>query len=114
MRKFLLTASLAGLLLTAGAVWVHAISPQDTPGQRGRQSEQATKMVTGKVTSIGNGGHSFALEVNASGGDKQTMQFVVDKNAKVEGNVKVGTDVAVEYQAMEGGQNLALSITAQG
>ena len=109
MRKFLLSASRAGLLLTAGAVWSHATSPQTTPGQ----TEQATKMVTGKITSIGNGGHSFALEVN-EGSNKQMMQFVVDKNAKVQGTVKVGTDVTVEYTAMEGGQNLALSITAQG
>jgi hypothetical protein len=70
-------------------------------------------MVTGKITSIGNGGHSFALEVTTRG-DKQTMQFILDKNAKVQGKVGVGTDVTVEYQAMEGGQNLALSITAQG
>lgn len=110
MRKFLLSVSLAGLLLAAVPVLTHAISPQSSPGQ---QSEQATKMVSGKVTSIGNGGHSFALEVN-QGGDKQTMQFVVDKNAKVQGKVGVGTDVTVEYTAMEGGQNLALSISAQG
>jgi hypothetical protein len=110
MRKFLLSASLAGLLLTAFSVRTHAVSPQSSSG---RQSEEATKMVSGKVTSIGNGGHSFALEVN-EGSDKQTMQFVVDKNAKVQGTVKVGSDVTVEYTAMEGGQNLALSIAAQG
>ena len=80
--------------------------------QSGQQSEHATKTVTGKVASIGNGGTSFALEVN--GGDaKQTMQFVLDKTAKVQGNVKVGTPVTVEY-AVEQGQNLALSVTAQG
>src|SRR5690242_4262194 len=110
MRKFLLSAALAGLLLTAGAVWVHATSPQTAPGQR---SEQATKMVSGKVAPIGNGGHSFALEVS-TGADKQTMQFVVHKNARVQGKVGGGTDVTVEYTAMEGGQNLALTITAQG
>ena len=108
MRKLLLFASLAGLLLTAIPIRTHALSPQNSPGQ---QSEKATQKVTGKVTSIGNGGHSFALEVN-EGNDKQTMQFVVDKNAKVQGRVGVGTDVTVEYTAMEGGQNLALSITA--
>lgn len=111
MRKFLLSVSLAGLLLTAFSVRTHAVSPQSSSDKQ--QSEQATKMVSGKVTSIGNGGHSFALEVN-EGSDKQTMQFVVDKNAKVQGTVKVGTDVTVEYTAMEGGQNLALSIAAQG
>jgi hypothetical protein len=112
MRKFLLSASLAGLLLTAFSVRTHAVSPQSSSSDK-QQTEQATKMVSGKVTSIGNGGHSFALEVN-EGSDKQTMQFVVDKNAKVQGTVKVGSDVTVEYTAMEGGQNLALSIAAQG
>jgi hypothetical protein len=107
MRKFLLSASLAAFLLTGVSVAAH--SPQPAPGQ---QSEHETKTVTGKVASIGNGGMSFALEVN--GGDaKQTMQFVLDKNAKVQGNVKVGTPVTVEY-AVEQGQNLALSIAAQG
>lgn len=109
MRKFLLSASLAGLLLAAVPVFTHAISPQSSPGQQSEQ--QATKTISGKVTSIGNGGHSFALEVS-QGSDKQTMQFIVDKNAKVQGKVGVGTDVTVEYTAMEGGQNLALSITA--
>jgi hypothetical protein len=110
MRKFLLCASLAGLLLTAIPVRTHAISPQNSSD---RQTENSTQKVTGKVTSIGNGGHSFALEVN-EGNDKQTMQFMVDKNAKVQGKVGVGTDVTVEYTPMEGGQNLALSITPQG
>ena len=109
MRKFLLSASLAGLLLAGVSVWAHSASPQSTSGQ---QSEQSTKMVSGKIASIGNGGTSFTLEL--SGGDgKQTMQFVVSKNVKVQGNVKVGTPVTVEY-AVEQGQNLALSITAQG
>lgn len=104
------TASLAGLLLTAGSVWVHATLPQNSSGQ---QSQAATKMVMGKVTAIGDGGHSFALEVN-EGSSTQTMQFVVDKQARVQGTVKVGTPVTVEYEAKEGGQNLALSITAEG
>ena len=65
----------------------------------------------GKVTSIGNGGHSFGMEVDQSG-TKETMQFSLDKNAKVQGNVTVGTEVAVEY-AEEAGQNLALIVTAQ-
>jgi carbonic anhydrase/acetyltransferase-like protein (isoleucine patch superfamily) len=41
------------------------------------------------------------------------MQFVTDKNTKVEGQVHVGTTVTVAYQAVEGGENLALAITAQ-
>jgi hypothetical protein len=110
MRKFLLSASLAGLLLTAGSVWVHAVPAQ---GQSDQQTKSTTKMVEGKVTAIGNGGHSFTLEIN-EGGATQTMQFVVDPNVKVQGTVKVGTNVNVEYEPKDGGQNVALNVNAQG
>lgn len=107
MRKLLLSASLAGLLLTGVSVWAPTASPQ-----AGQQSHPATKMVTGKIASIGNGGTSFALEVG-TGNANQTMQFVLDKTTKVQGRVGVGTPVTVEY-AVEQGQNVALSVTAQG
>jgi hypothetical protein len=103
----MLSASLAGLLLAGASVWPSSISAQS---QSGQQSQPATKTVAGKVTSIGTGGTSFALEVS-QGNAKQTMQFVLDKSAKVQGNVKVGTPVTVEY-AVEQGQNVALSVTA--
>jgi hypothetical protein len=108
MRKFLLSASLAGLLLTGVSMWVHTASAQSASEQ---QSEKATNMVTGKVASIGNGGNSFTLEVNGSDANK-AMEFILDKNAKVQGDVKVGTAVRVEY-AMREGHNLALTVTAQ-
>jgi hypothetical protein len=108
IRKILFTASL-GSLLVAGA-------PVLTYGQQGQgqqEQQQATKSVSGKVTAIGNQGHSFAVEIEA-GGSKQTMQFVVDKNTQVVGQVKTGTMVAVDYQPMDGGQNLCVKVTAQG
>ncbi len=106
IRKILFTVSL-GSLLVVGA-------PVITYGQdQGQQSQQATKSVTGKVTTIGNQGHSFAVEIEA-GGSKQTMQFVVDKNTQVVGQVKAGTLVAVDYQPMDGGQNLCVKVSAQG
>ncbi|HVB55764.1 MAG TPA: hypothetical protein VNE63_04930 [Candidatus Acidoferrales bacterium] len=111
MPRFLLSASLAGLLLTGVSVWAHPISPQSQSEQQS-QTQQATKKVSGKVASIGNNGTSFTLEVGGSAAT-QTMQFVLDKTAKVQGNVKVGTAVTVEY-AVEQGQNLALTVTAQG
>jgi hypothetical protein len=112
MRKFLLGASLAGLLLTATPILTHAVAQQGSRDQQ-QQSQADTKTIMGKITSVGNNGHSFVLETN-SGGDKQTMQFMLDKNAKVQGKVGVGSDVTVEYQPVEGGQNLALSIAPQG
>lgn len=111
-HKLLLTASFAGLLLTAGSAWTRA-TPRQGSEEPTQQAPAATKMISGKVTSIGNGGQTFALEVS-SGGDKQTMQFTVDKSAKVQGRVTVGTPVTVEYEAMAAGQYKALSITAQG
>jgi hypothetical protein len=107
MRKILLSASLAGLLLTGVSVRAHSISSAKV----GQESEPATKTVTGKITSIGNSGQSFTLEVSDA---KQTMQFVLDKNAKVQGSVKIGTPVTVQYEAKEEGQNLALAVIAQG
>jgi hypothetical protein len=39
---------------------------------------------------------------------------LVDKNTQVKGQVREGTAVTVEYQAMNDGQYLAVSVTAQG
>lgn len=110
MRKILLSASLslAGLIFMGVAAWTHPIPVQPQSGQ-----SAATKSVAGKVTSIGDGGHSFALEAN-EGDTKQTIQFVVNDSTQVKGKVTVGTAVTVEYQAMESGENLARSVTAQG
>ncbi|HXY51469.1 MAG TPA: hypothetical protein VEI01_18620 [Terriglobales bacterium] len=59
------------------------------------------------------GGHSFTLEISGSSDSASTMSFVLDKNTQVQGHVKEGTPVTVEYTVLEGGQNLAVSITAQ-
>jgi hypothetical protein len=63
MRKVLLLASfsLCGLLLAGPSA-----RTQTTPTtpQSGQPSQQETKSVTGTVSSIGNQGHSFALDAN--------------------------------------------------
>ena len=109
IRKLLIGVSFAALTLigTSGRV---LSDPAEQ--QAGKQTQQASKTVSGKVTSIGNSGLSFAMEVD-EGGNKRTMQFVVDKKTQVQGTVKAGTMVTVEYQPTEGGQNLALIVTAQ-
>ena len=110
MRKLLLSASLslAGLMLADGLA---RTQPIPAAPQSGDQSQQATKSVAGTVVSIGDKGHSFALEVN-DGDKKQTLQFVVDQETQVKGQVKVGTPVRVEYVAMAD-QNVARTITPQ-
>jgi hypothetical protein len=107
-QKMLVTVSLGGLLL-AGAP---ALIQGQTQGQQGQQSQQAAKSITGKVTDIGDNGHSFTVDAG-SGDTKQTMKFVVDKNTQVQGQVKVGTLVAVDYQPTDGGQLLCVRVAAQ-
>ena len=79
--------------------------------QGGQSQQQAVKSVSGKVAAIGNGGGSSSLEVTGSSNKK--MDFLVDKNTQVKGQVREGTAVTVEYQAMNDGQYLAVSVTAQ-
>jgi hypothetical protein len=109
MKKLLYSVPLMALLLAG----LHArAEPITLQSAKGPQSEPTTKSVAGKVTAIGNSGTSFAVEVE--GTSKQTMQFVVNKNTQVQGQVKVGTLVAVDYQPAENGQNLAVSIAVRG
>jgi hypothetical protein len=111
-RNFLLSAALVGVSLLG----ISARSQQapDQPSQKGSQEQAATKSVTGTVATIGDGGHSFTLEVTEGSNGKRTMQFVMGKTTQVQGQVKTGTPVTVEYQAMASGENVAVTITAQG
>ena len=108
-KKILYSVPLIGLLVVGAYTRAEPVNQQSDKGQ---QSEPATKSVAGKVTSIGSSGTSFAVEVE--GTSKQTMQFVVNGTTQVQGQVKVGTMVAVDYQPADNGQNLAVSITVRG
>ena len=113
IRKLLFSASLGSLLMvgTAGAFSIQQ-DRSNGPQTGAQQSQQATKQVTGKVTSIGDAGKSFSMEVN-DGSNKKTMNFAVDKNTQVSGKVTAGTMVVVEYQPSDSGQNIAVSVTAR-
>jgi protein-disulfide isomerase len=110
IRKVMMTASLGGMFLL-GAAGAYSLPTQDPANQN--QTQQATKSITGKVTAIGDAGKSFSMEVS-DGSNTKTMQFTVDKNTQVQGQVKAGTQVVVEYQPSSSGPFLAVSVTAQG
>jgi hypothetical protein len=110
IRKIVVTASLSSLLLVGAPALIQGQTQGQ--GQQGQPSQQAAKSITGKVTDIGDAGHSFTVDTGGAGGAK-TMKFVVDKNTQVQGQVKVGTMVAVDYQAMDGGQFLCVKVAAQ-
>ena len=111
MHKVLVTASLGGLLLVGFPGNAIGNARECAGGAAQPDNPQATKSVSGKVTDIGDQGHSFTVETE--GGNKQTMKFVVDKNTQVQGQVKVGTLVAVDYQPTDGGLLLCLRVAAQ-
>ena len=104
-QKMLVIASLGGLL-SIGAPRI-LLGQQGTTGQETKH--EATKSISGKVTDIGDQGHSFTVETDNSG----SMKFVVDKNTQVQGQVKVGTLVAVDYQATEDGKLLCVRVAPQ-
>ena len=116
IRKFLCGISVASLLALGISCAANA-NPSKAQAQSEKQTQQPTKSIAGRVAAIGNGGTSFTLEVSGGGSDKDTgknrLDFVVDKNTQVKGQVKQGTAVTVEYQAMANGQLLAVSIIAQ-
>ena len=108
IHKTLGTASLCGLLfIGAPGVLLGHHSPTAQQGQ-----QKATKSVNGKVTGIGDQGHSFTVETD-DGGNKQTMKFLVDKDTQVQGQVKVGSLVAVDYQPTDDGQLLCVRVAPQ-
>jgi hypothetical protein len=109
IRKFLCSASLAGILFAGTAI--HA-RPAQQESQPKRQNEQA-KSVNGKVTNIASDKKSFTVEVN-DGNAKHNMEFVLDANTQVQGRVGVGTDATVEFQPTPDGKNLAVSIAPRG
>jgi hypothetical protein len=109
IRKFLCSASLAGMLFSGIAVNARP-SQQET--QPKRQNEQA-KSVNGKVTNIASDKKSFTIEVN-DGNAKRNMEFTLDANTQVQGRVSVGTDATVEFQSTPDGKNLAVTIAPRG
>ena len=114
IQKTLATASLCGLFsIAAPAMLLGHAGRGGQQAQSGQQTQQkATKSINGKVTEIGDQGHSFSVETDDSG-SKQTMKFVVDRNTQVQGQVRVGTLVAVDYQPTEDGQLVCVRVAAQ-
>ncbi|HEY4708929.1 MAG TPA: hypothetical protein VIH46_02045 [Candidatus Acidoferrales bacterium] len=105
VRKFVVCASLAGMMLLGASGRAYSAPAQS---QNNQQSADA-QTVSGKVAAIGSDHKSFSLEV--SGGN--TMQFLLDNNTQVQGRVTTGTTATVQYQKTDDGKLLALSIAPQ-
>jgi hypothetical protein len=65
-----------------------------------------SQSLTGKISSVGDA--AFTLEVKKNQ-DVSNVQFVVDDNTKVEGQLAVGAPATVEYRS-NGGKNVAVHV----
>ena len=108
LRKFAVSASLAGLIAVSASVVQAAPAAAQSQSQNNQQSANSMS-ATGKVSAIGSDHKSFSLEV--SGGN--TLQFVLDQNTQVQGRVSTGTTATVQYQKKDDGTLLALMIAPQ-
>ena len=113
IRKLLVGIAIAGLMGLGATLSVHSVRARSQSGRSDKQEQKATKLVSGKVIKIGDRGHSLSVEVAESKNITEFVEFVVDRNTRLNGQVREGTAVTIEYRAMESGQNLAVSVTAQ-
>ena len=114
IRKLFAGVAIAGLMSLSVALSEHSVRAQSQSDRSDNHEQKATKSISGKVIKIGNGGHSLSVEI--AGENKNStefVEFVVDRNTRVNGQVREGSAVTIEYRAMESGQNLAVSITAE-
>ena len=119
-RRFLFGVSLAALLAVGGAAEARTQQKQEPQKQQKQEQqkqdqqkqEQSAQSVSGTIKSIGSDRRSFTLEVG-SGDSKQTMDFVLDDKAQVQGRVAAGAVVAVTFHQGSDGKNVALTISAQ-
>jgi len=65
-----------------------------------------SQSLTGKISSVGDA--AFTLEVRKNQ-DVSNVQFVVDDNTKVEGQLAVGAPATVEYRS-NNGKNVAVHV----
>src|SRR5215472_4971654 len=111
IRKLLVSIVITILMSLSVTLSAHWVRPYSQSDQSDKQEQKATKSVSGKVIKIGDRGHSLSLEVAESKNTTDFVEFVVDRNTRVNGQVREGAAVTIEYRAMESGQNLAVSIT---
>jgi len=101
-------AGLAGLL-ALNTCWAGPMSSTSTVALTPLAAQQAEKDQTasGKVTSVKT--NSFSIEAK-EGDATKTLDFVTNKDTKIEGELKAGANVQVNYRT-EGGKNIATQVT---
>ena len=96
--------TLATLFLVCCTVAVWS-APLDERGARPSRMPE-TQSASGKIASVGDA--QFTITTGKDQ-DKKELQFVVDSNTKVDGQLSVGAQATVDFK-MDGGKNIAIHI----
>jgi hypothetical protein len=80
-------------------------SPLDEPGTTPSRMPE-TQSASGKIAAVGDA--EFTLTVGKDQ-DKKQLQFVVDNNTKVDGQLSVGAQATVDFK-LDSGKNVAIHI----
>jgi Domain of unknown function (DUF5666) len=102
-RTALCMASLFLVFFTVAA-WSAPSSARDAAGSLAPTPD--SQSLTGKISSVGDA--AFTLEVRKNQ-DVSNVQFSVDDNTKVEGQLAVGAHATVEYRSNDG-KNVAVHV----
>jgi hypothetical protein len=102
IRKVLVTAFAAFALVCASS-WAATASHLAAIES---QQQADTQSVSGKVLTVGDG--TFSIEVQ-KGTDPEKVEFVTDKNTKIEGKLQVGSTASVDYRT-ENKRNVAVRV----
>jgi hypothetical protein len=102
-RTALCMASLFLVFFTVAA-WSAPSAARDAAGSLAPGPD--SQSLTGKISSVGDA--AFTLEVRKNQ-DVSNVQFSVDDNTKVEGQLAVGAHATVEYRSNDG-KNVAVHV----
>ena len=104
--RFRTALCLATLFLACFTVAAWSTPVPDRPVPSDPQPASDNPSLSGKIASIGDA--AFALEI-AKGKEQNTVQFLVDDQTKVEGQLTVGAQATVEYRS-NGDKNIAVHV----
>lgn len=102
--KLRVVCTLATLLLLGFTVPVRSCTLDDLHAKGSKMPE--TQSASGKIASVGDAQFTMSLGKDQ---DRKDLQFVIDDNTKVDGQLSVGAQATVDFK-LDGGKNIATHV----
>jgi hypothetical protein len=99
--------ALATFFLTCFTIAVFAQPRPPSDSGYGANRAPENQSVTGKISSVGDA--AFSLSIGKQNEKKQTVEFLVDDDTRVQGKLAVGAQATVEYRS-DSGRNIAVRV----